>query len=69
MIYLFIDEFRGNSKFDMPRDDGLIFYLIKNLKDDFLEVHIQIFWPELLKGLSQMNEYKPIVSIDLRITH
>ena len=35
LLYLFIDEYEEGSKFDIPRENGNIFYIVKNLKEDF----------------------------------
>jgi len=60
-LTLFIDEFNEKKKFENPRDDGMVFYLLSYLKEDFRETHIRLFWPELLVGIGQMNEYQYIV--------
>jgi hypothetical protein len=61
LLYVFIDEFEEGSKFETSKDYGLIFYLIKHLKDDFLELHFRAFWPELLISLVEFPEYEEMV--------
>lgn len=63
LLYLFIDEYEKNSKFELPRDTGKIFFLLRNCKGEFFEAHFRAFWPELLTGLSEMPEFEHIVSI------
>lgn len=62
LLYLFIDEYEKNSKFELPRDTGKVFYLLRNCKGEFFEAHFRAFWPELMLGLSTMPEFDHIVS-------
>lgn len=66
LLYVFIDEFEEGSKFEYAKDYGQIFYLIKNLKDDFLELHFRIFWPEVMVSLADFPDYQDMFSEESR---
>jgi hypothetical protein len=40
----------------------LVFYLIKHLKDDFLELHFRVFWPEVMAALAQFPDFEEMFS-------
>jgi len=62
-LYLFIDEYDKSPKFEVVRDTGNIFYLLRNSKGEFFESHLRGFWPELLLGLQEMPEFEHIVGV------
>ena len=66
LLYVFIDEFEEGSRFEYAKDYGLIFYLIKHLKDDFLTLHFRIFWPEVMVSLSEFPDFKDIFTEEMR---
>lgn len=66
LLYVFIDEFEEGSRFELAKDYGLIFYLIKHLKDDFLELHFRIYWPEVMVSLIDFPDYSDIFSGDIK---
>lgn len=66
LLYVFIDEFEEGSRFEYAKDYGLIFYLIKHLKDDFLELHFRVFWPEVLYSLVDFPEYEEMFNAEIR---
>lgn len=66
LLYVFIDEFEEGSRFEYAKDYGLIFYLIKHLKDDFLELHFRVFWPEVMASLAQFPDYEEMFTDETR---
>ena len=62
LVYLFIDEYEEGKEFELPRETGNIFYLLRNVKGEFFETHIRVFWPELLRNLAEMPEFQHIVN-------
>jgi hypothetical protein len=65
-LYVFIDEFEEGSKFEYAKEYGIIFYLIKHLKDDFLELHFRVFWPEVMVSLVSFPEFEEMFNAESR---
>ena len=63
---MFIDEFEEGSRFEYAKDYGVIFYLIKHLKDDFLELHFRIFWPEVMISLVSFPDFEALFNAETR---
>jgi hypothetical protein len=63
-----VDEYEKNSKFELARETGQIFFILRNVKSEFFEAHLRAFWPELLLGLGEMPEYEHIVIFILNYT-
>lgn len=66
LLYVFIDEFEEGSRFEYAKDYGLIFYLIKHLKDDFLTLHFRVFWPEVMMSLTEFPDFKDMFTDEMR---
>jgi len=60
LLYLFLDEFEENKKYDNPKESnqGQLLYLLRNANEGFCEAHVRIFWPELFLCLTEVSEYE-----------
>lgn len=65
LLYVFIDEFEEGNRFEYAKEYGLVYYLIKHLKDDFLELHFRIFWPELLYSLATFPDFSEMLNPEI----
>ena len=66
LLYEFIDEFEEGKRFENAQRYGLVFYLIKHLQDDFLELHFRTFWPELMLSLVGFPDFEEIFTEETR---